>query len=445
MVRRILSHVSETRLKKILIITYYWPPSGGAGVQRVLKFSKYLARLGYKLFIVTVDEKAASYPSFDETFAKDVPASATIVRTQTFEPFNAYSKIIGRRSIPTGFSNESNPGLVQKATRFIRGNFFIPDARRGWVRYAVKAASELIRKESIDTVICTSPPHSAQLAGLELKKKFNIRYIADLRDPWTDIYYYDEFMHLPHAKNIDKCLELKVLERSDAVVTVSDELKKLFLAKSQNISPGKITVIHNGFDEDDFGKESTSKGKDFVISYTGTLADSYEPEVFLRALRKVMQSQNGVKVVLHLIGNPSESIMRKAEELSIADCIRLTPTVPHEKSVEMLFASDALWLLIPRVKDDKGILTGKLFEYLASRKPIIAVGPVDGDAAKIIEECGAGRMFSRDQEDQIAGYILGLIKDRLNGKPLDNASDTFKKYSRRKQAEALAGIIEKIN
>jgi glycosyltransferase involved in cell wall biosynthesis len=432
-------------LKKVLIITYYWPPSGGAGVQRILKFSKYLAQLGYELFIVTVDENFASYPSFDKTFEKDVPTSATVVRTRTFEPFNAYSRIIGRRSIPTGFSNESNPGLVQKATRFIRGNFFIPDARRGWVRYAVKAASELIRKESIDTVICTSPPHSAQLAGLVLKKKYNIRYIADLRDPWTDIYYYDEFIHLPYAKNIDKCFELKVLERSDAIVTVSDELKKLFLAKSQNISPDKITVIHNGFDEDDFRKECTAAGEDFVISYTGTLADSYGPEVFLRALRKVIQSHTGIKVVLHLIGSPSESVMRRAEELSIANCIRLTPTVSHEKSVEMLFASDALWLLIPRVKDDKGILTGKLFEYLASRKPIIAVGPVDGDAAKIISECNAGKMFSRDQEDQITDYILGLINSKINGSKLHNAFDTFRKYSRRKQAEALAGIIEKIN
>ncbi len=431
-------------MKKVLILTYYWPPSGGAGVQRILKFCKHLPQLGYKPYVVTVDENVGSYPAIDHTFEKDIPSEAEIYRTDTFEPFNIYSKLIGKKSIPTGFSNESNPGALQKITRFIRGNFFIPDARRGWVKFATREAGRLIENEKIDTVFCTSPPHSVQLCGLYLKKKYGVKWIADLRDPWTDIYYYDEFYHMPFAKITDRILERKVLENADSVITVSDELKQLFLSKSKKISPSKIYVIQNGYDEDDFRGIEGEPGNDFVISYTGTLADSYDPTVFLRALRTAIEKTKGIRIVLHLIGNPSESVMKKAAELSIADNVKFTPTVTHDKSVRMLLDSDALLLIIPNVKNDKGILTGKLFEYLASRKPIIAIGPVEGDADKIIKECKAGRMFSREDESEITGYILELADKKQRHEDLSNDDETFRKYSRRAQAEELCRVLKSL-
>ena len=442
---RVLLTLLQDNLKKILIITYYWPPSGGAGVQRILKFCKHLPLLGYKPYVVTVDEKVASYPAIDNTFEKDIPDEVEVARTDTFEPFNIYSKLIGRKSIPTGFSNESDPGFMQKITRFIRGNFFIPDARRGWVKYAIREAEKIIEREKINTVICTSPPHSVQLCGLYLKKKYGIKWIADLRDPWTDIYYYDEFFHMPFAKVADSILERKILENSDAIVTVSNDLKRLFLSKSKKISASKLHVIPNGFDEDDFARIAGNPGKDFIISYTGTLADSYDPEIFLYGLRSAIEKTKGIRIILHLIGNPSESVMKKAEEMSIADNVKFTPTVTHEKSVQMLMDSDALLLLIPNVKNDKGILTGKLFEYLASRKPVIAVGPVDGDAAMILKECNAGKMFSRNEEDKIADYISELAQRKLNNEDVSNDDESFKKYSRRAQAEELSKIIQELN
>ena len=431
-------------MKKVLIITYYWPPSGGAGVQRILKFCKHLPKLGYKPYVITVDENVASYPAIDHTFEKDIPAEAEVFRTGTFEPFNLYSKLIGRKSIPTGFSNESNPGAFQKLTRFIRGNFFIPDARRGWVKYATGEAERIIEKEKIDILICTSPPHSVQLCGLYLKKKYGIKWIADLRDPWTDIYYYDEFYHMPFAKMADRILERRVLENADEIITVSDELKKLFLSKSKKISSSKIHVIQNGYDDDDFIGVKGEQGSDFVISYTGTLADSYDPDVFLLALQNAIAKSKGIRIVLHLIGNPSESVMKKASELSIADNVKFTPTVTHDKSVKMLLDSDALLLIIPNVKNDKGILTGKLFEYLASRKKIIAVGPVDGDAGNIIRECNAGKIFSRNNESEMTDYIVQLAEEKMKNMDSSNADDTFRKYSRKAQAEELCKIIQSL-
>ena len=278
-------------MKKVLIISYYWPPSGGAGVQRMLKSVKYFPVFGIIPYVITVKEDQASYPSIDESLSKDVPAEAKIFRTDTFEPFGIYSKLLGKKSIPTGFSNESNPGLFQKFSRFIRGNFFIPDARRGWIKFAYEEAASIIERENIDTVFTTSPPHSAQLVGLKLKRKFGVKWIADLRDPWTDIYYYDEFNHLSFARKKDLKYENEVLTSADRIITVSKDVKRIFGSKSDKIDPNKITIIPNGYDWEDFNNKKIFPEKnEFIITYTGTLADSYNPSVFFHSLKKVTEN-----------------------------------------------------------------------------------------------------------------------------------------------------------
>jgi len=175
-------------MKKVLIITYYWPPSGGAGVQRMLKFVKYLHQLGVQITVITVDPRKASYQLTDDSFLKDIPDDINVIKTNTFEPFNLYKSLGSKKEIPhSGFANETNPGFFQKASRFVRGNFFIPDARRGWNKYAYREAIKVIKNNKIDAIITSSPPHSTQLVGLKLKNKYNIPWVADLRDPWTDI------------------------------------------------------------------------------------------------------------------------------------------------------------------------------------------------------------------------------------------------------------------
>ncbi|MCY7361395.1 MAG: glycosyltransferase, partial [Ignavibacteria bacterium] len=272
-------------MEKVLIITYYWPPSGGAGVQRILKFVKYLPEFGIKPFIVTVNKDKASYPVLDETLERDIPKEAEVFRTDTFEPYELYSKLLGKKSIPTGFSNESNPGTFQKFSRFIRGNFFIPDGRKGWINFAFREACRIIEKENIKTVVTTSPPHSAQIVGLKLKKKYNLNWIADLRDSWTDIYYYNEFSHRKFAKEKDLKYEKNVLENADKIITVGKNLKEIFVKKSKKINPQKVFVIPNGYDEEDFKNKpieieketeteiETETENEFIITYTGTLAE----------------------------------------------------------------------------------------------------------------------------------------------------------------------------
>lgn len=429
-------------MKKILIISYYWPPSGGAGVQRMLKTVKYFPEFGIIPYVITVKEDKASYPSTDESLNKDVPAEAKVFRTDTFEPFGIYSKILGKKSIPTGFSNESNPGLFQKFSRFVRGNFFIPDARRGWVKYAYREACRIIENEKIDTVLITSPPHSAQLVGLLLRKKYKLKWIADFRDPWTDIYYYDEFSHLAFARKKDLKYEKNVLESADRIITVSKDVKKLLAAKIPDLDKKKISIIPNGYDEEDFtDKNRTVKKNEFIITYTGTLADSYNPSVFFHALKKIINNNPDVKVRMRFIGNPAFTLVDEMKNIFLSENLELIPTVSHDRSVEYLLSSTILLLAIPEIKNDKGILTGKLFEYLASRKPIICIGPEDGDAAEIINDCKAGKTFGRNSEAALTDYLQHLISKWKSGEETDIMNNNYKKYSRRSQAEEISKII----
>ena len=429
-------------MKKILIISYYWPPSGGAGVQRMLKTVKYFPEFGIIPYVITVKEDKASYPSTDESLVKDVPAEAKIFRTDTFEPFGIYSKILGKKSIPTGFSNESNPGLFQKFSRFVRGNFFIPDARRGWVKYAYREACRIIENEKIDTVLITSPPHSAQLTGLQLRKKYKLKWIADFRDPWTDIYYYDEFSHLAFARKKDLKYEKNVLESADRIITVSKDVKKLLAAKIPDLGDKKISIIPNGYDEEDFtDKNRTVNKNEFIITYTGTLADSYNPSVFFHALKKIINNNPDVKIRMRFIGNPAFTLVDEMKNISLSENLELIPTVSHDRSVEYLLSSTILLLAIPEIKNDKGILTGKLFEYLAARKPIICIGPEDGDAAEIIADCKAGKTFGRNSEAALTDYMQQLISKWKSGEETDIMNNNFKKFSRRSQAEEISKII----
>ena len=215
-------------MKKVLIITYYWPPSGGAGVQRWLKFAKYLPEYGWQPIILTVDQEYASYPQRDESLLSEVNPACLVYTTKSFELYNLYKFISGKKEVPYGgFANETRESFFQKASKFLRGNFLVPDPRRGWNKYALGKAIELIREFNIDTVVTTSPPHSTQLIGLKLKQEFNTRWIADLRDPWTDIYYYNQFKHTALARKIDQKYEREVVENADLLITVSEDVKRI--------------------------------------------------------------------------------------------------------------------------------------------------------------------------------------------------------------------------
>jgi len=423
-------------MKKVLIITYYWPPSGGAGVQRWLKFAKYLPEFGWQPIILTVDPKYASYPQRDDSLLAEIDSNCMIFTTKSFELYNLYKFVSGKKEVPYGgFANESKEGIFQKVSKFLRGNFLLPDPRKGWNKYAYKKASELIREYHIETVVTTSPPHSTQLIGLKLKRNFPIQWIADLRDPWTDIYYYNQFKHTALARKTDQNYERKVVENADLLITVSEDVKRIFAEKSKLPIAAKIAVIPNGFDEDDFKINNLPAETRKVITYSGTISEAYPLESLLQALCLLPDDLKS-KLIIRFVGKVPASVVDQFRSAGIE--IELTGYVDHPRSIEYLFRSDLLLLVIPKVKNNKGILTGKFFEYLASRKPVLAIGPTDGDLAKIIQETKCGQLFDYDDT---AG-MHRFIQDKLSNPNELSNPELANRYSRKELTQNLARILK---
>jgi glycosyltransferase involved in cell wall biosynthesis len=340
-----------------------------------------------------------------------------------------------------GFSNVDKKSFLQTVLRFIRGNFFIPDARRGWNKYAVQKAIELIRIHDIKTVITTGPPHSTHLTGLKLKKELDIKWIADFRDPWTDIYYYKDMLHTPFARMIDGNKEKKVLKTADIVVTNCNSNRELLASKVDKGDQDKFRIITNGFDESDFNVPAIQYGE-FVITYSGTMSDHYNPQVFFSALQKLIKNNPDITFKFLLAGNISSSAERQIRQTGIY--FEYPGYVSHSKLAEYLKISSALLYMFPETLNDKGV-AGKLFEYLAVNRPVIAIGPTDSDASVIIKECEAGKSFTRKDESGILEYMQDLVDIFREKGEVIAGNGRYLNYSRQRLTSSLVKIINDLS
>jgi glycosyltransferase involved in cell wall biosynthesis len=439
-------------LKKVLIISYYWPPSGGSGVQRWLKFVKYFREFGIEPIVLTVDPAFATFPNYDYSLLKEIPEGIEIYTTQASSPFELYKKVRKKDAPQAGFSGEKKTGLVDKAMRFIRGNFFIPDARIGWNKFALEKAKELIQFHNIDSIVTTSPPHSTQLIGLELKRIFNLYWLADLRDPWTEIYYNQELFRTSFAKKKDYKLEQLCLKNSDKIVVVSEDIKRHFGAKRKEILD-KIHVIPNGFDEADFNiiptlnnvtpncnsgsnsqKISENNSKPKIISYVGNLGEQYPVEGFLEAFSEIVKKDSDWK--LQFVGNCHNGVKTLVEKLNLSKSVVFVPYVNHSEAIDFMIKARILLLIIPEIENNKGILTGKLFEYLATGNPILNIGPKDGDAAAILKENAISVTLNPSEKQEIIDFILNSTS---NQREVNSFSKNM--FSRRNLTGEMAGLI----
>ena len=419
-------------MKKVLVITYYWPPSGGSGVQRWLKFVKYFRDFGIEPIVLTVDPDFATFPNFDYSLQNEIPEGIEIHKTRAKSPFALYSKVRQKEVPKVGFAGENKVGLIEKIMRFIRGNFFIPDARIGWNTFALEKAREILQANDIECVITTSPPHSTQLIGLALKNEFNIKWIADLRDPWTEIYYNKELYRTTFAKKKDYRLEQACLQKADKIVVVSQDIKRHFGANRTEIL-AKISVIPNGFDEEDFIESNDQKiPHPKVIRYIGNLGEQYPTSGFLKAFAALLQKDAEWK--LEFIGNCHEGVKQKVNELGIAKSVGFISYVDHKKAIQYMKNASILLMIIPQIENNKGILTGKLFEYLATGNPILNIGPKDGDAAVILNENAISSTVESNELDKIVEFILNS-QDKIDS---IKRSD---KFSRRNLTKEMAELI----
>ena len=415
--------------KRVLIITYYWPPSGGAGVQRWLKFSKYLLQLDWDPIILTVDENYASYPQKDESLIKEAQIFTTF-KTKTFELYSLYSSFKKDKQIPYGgFSNEGNPTFIQKTARFVRGNFFLPDPRRGWNKHAIKEAIRIISEYKIEHIITTSPPHSSQLIGIEIKKKIpNVNWVADMRDPWTDIYFYDKFYPSFWARKIDRKYEKSIIDKADKIITVSKSIKKMLNKRYGKAD--KIIVIPNAYDPDDFPQDHFhDHNRSNTIVYTGTLTTDYPLEEILTI------AKNNPTLHLKFIGSTPPELILGVEREHLSKQFTIQEAVSHDEIIQEMLKAGILLLLIPKVPQNDGILTGKLFEYLGSKTPILAIGPANGDIIEILEETKAGIYYTyQDVESINARHIQQIQKIKSNPKTQN--------YSRKNLTQKIVNLLE---
>ena len=428
--------------KRVLIITYYWPPSGGAGVQRWLKFSKYLPDFDWEPVILTVEPEKASYAQWDKTLEEDVSDGLKVYHTTSFEPYAVYQMLSSKKEIPYGgFSNEGKPSRFQKISRFIRGNFFLPDPRRGWNIFAVKAAKRIIVEQQIDIVITTGPPHSTHLVGRKLKNDLGIRWCADFRDPWTDIYYYENLYHTQWAKQLDRKMEQSVLSGADAVITVSHHIRELFRSKVAKADVDKFHVISNGYDHVDFDGIERQASDRFTITYTGTVAPIYRTEIFAKAVAHFKQQVKEPFRIL-FVGKVDQHILSVFQEHGLEEELDLINYVPHNESVSYMVNASVLLLLIPDVVNNKGIVTGKFFEYLAAGNPILGLGPEDGEVAELLRETGAGVLFSPERMESIEQQLIRYFELYKTG-TLRNRNSTIESFSRKALSGKLAEVLDR--
>lgn len=430
--------------QKILIITYYWPPSGGSGVQRWLKFVKYLPQFGWTPYVCTPENPA--FELRDESLLKDVPDEAEVLKLPIWEPYKVYARLIqiftGRKVKSTDYISIGNKSFLQTFATFIRGNFFIPDPKIFWRRSAVKFLHDFIQHNHIRIIITTGPPHSLHLIGLSLKKKNPlIKWLADFRDPWSKWDLLDT-LHLTHlARARHRYLEHQVLTQADYVVTVSSQYVNWFRMHGAR----KIKLITNGYDEDDFVGLHYVKGSRFTVRHIGVVDELRDPRPFMLAVREVC-SENielATMLTIEFVG-PVNSFFRSwvqaDEQLNKITTFR--EYLPHDQILGLYNSSDVLLLVLVSSSVAVGHIPGKLFEYLGSKRPIIGIGPPDGDSAAILKKTGAGVIIDPSNLQDMKHQLLELFSNWIEGKP--HVTKGITSYSRRSLTAELDALLNSL-
>jgi glycosyltransferase involved in cell wall biosynthesis len=428
--------------KKALIITYYWPPSGGAGVQRWLKFAKYLPEYGWEPVIYTPSNPEV--PAIDNSLMKDAD-NIDVIKTPIWEPYTFYKRFTGRKSsekINAGFIKDKNTNeTLENISTFIRGNFFIPDARKFWIKPSVKFLLKYVKDNKIDVIISTGPPHSMHLIALKLKQKTGIKWVADFRDPWTNIDFYKDLKLTKRSDRKHRNLENKVLTNADCVISVGQTLSN----ELKSIGAKNIYTITNGFDANDIPNIKPQLDREFTILHIGSINRDRDHEIFWNAIKELITKDHKFKQNLRIkfIGKVDVAILNKIDKLMLKDNFSFIEYMSHDKIIAELMKAQLLYLPINNTPNAKGILTGKFFEYLASKRPILAIGLLQSDIAEILNKTKAGKIFGFEDKEGVGEYIYAKFNDFTENKNqiLDSGID---EYSRTNLSKKLSDLLNTV-
>ena len=423
--------------KKLLIITYYWPPAGGPGVQRWLKFVKYLPDFGFQPIVYIPGNP--TYPIIDKGLEKEVFEKAIILKRNIFEPYQLASFFSKNKTkkISSGIiPNQKKQSFLEKALLWVRGNIFIPDARFLWVNPSVNYLKKYIQENNIDTIVTSGPPHSLHLIGLQLKQDLNIKWLADFRDPWTTIGYHKALKLSTYAKKKHKQLEYQVLNSADTIIVTSKTTKTEFEA----ITFKPIEVITNGYDVEKVDKQPLDQK--FTLAHIGSFLSERNPIILWEALQELVNENQDFKkdFQLKLIGAISQEVLDTISEFKLQDYVQNLGYLSHHEAIEHQRKSQVLLLIEINSEATKSIIPGKLFEYLVSERPIIGIGPEDADFAEIITSTNTGVFFTYDEKERLKALLLAYFNNYKTQNLKVNAVG-LQQYSRKSLTEKLAKLI----
>lgn len=432
------------KLRKVLIITYYWPPSGGAGVQRWLKFSKYLREYGWEPVIYTPENPEA--PAVDHSLENDIPEGITVIKLPIFEPYSAYKRFVGMKpgdKVNAGFLQEKEkPGRAEGFAVWLRGNFFIPDARRFWINPSIKYLTKYLKDNPVDAIVSTGPPHSMHLIAMHLNKSFNIPWLADFRDPWTGIDFYHQLKLTSIANKFHHKLEKKVLSTATEVTVISRDMMNEF----NGIVERGYKLVTNGYDEEDISPLPQNQlDNEFTISHIGSLNPARNPLILWKVLAEMVKNNplfaNALRI--KLVGKVDIGVMKSIEDFGLTEYLTRIEYMPHRDVMHEIQKSQVLLLLINNTPNAKGILTGKIFEYLGSGRPILNIGPEDGDAAAMLTNADAGQTAGYQNEEAMQ-RILNDYFIKFSEQRLESNTGNRLKYSRNELTKQIAGILDEM-
>jgi glycosyltransferase involved in cell wall biosynthesis len=424
---------------KILIITYYWPPAGGPGVQRWLKFVKYLPDFGIQP-VVYIPENP-TYPIIDKILVKEVSEKAIIIRHKIIEPYQIASFFSKNKTkkISSGIiPNKKKQSFLDKLFLLIRGNLFIPDARVFWVKPSVRFLEKYIAENSIDTIVTSGPPHSLHLIGLELKQKTNVKWIADFRDPWTTIGYHKSLRLSNYASKKHKFLEHKVLNAADNIIVTSKTTKTEFEA----ITLKPIEVITNGYDIEDTDKQDLDAK--FSLAHIGSFLSERNPAILWESLVALLSEipDFNKHLEIKLIGAVSQEVLETITQFGLNPYLNNLGYVSHADAIAHQKKSQALLLIEIDSEETRSIIPGKLFEYMVSGRPVIAIGPIHSDFEEIISHTNTGVFLHYSEKKKLKNVILDYYNQYLEGKLKSNGVG-LQKYSRKSLTKELVELLSK--
>ncbi len=441
-------------MKKCLIITYYWPPAGGSGVQRWLKFVKYLREYGYEPVVYTPLDP--EFMAMDRDLLKEIPEGISVIKRKIIEPYSLYKLLTGKKGqqIKPGFIADSSDGKMiptkESVSLFIRSNFFIPDPKCFWIRPSVKFLKKYLKNNQVDAIISTGPPHSMHLIAQKIAKgktpSDNIPWLADFRDPWTRMYNFKYMNNTKFVDAIHKRMEKSVVQQADAVVVVTNVMKEEFL----ELNPKRIEVITNGFDHEDFKETPEFLEENFTITYTGLFVKDRNPGEFWKMLgQKVTADSSFAKDLrIRIIGQTDNTVWESITANGLDNNLVKMDYMPHSQVIKWQQRAWVLLLAGGQEPEAKGILTGKFFEYLASRRPIIGFGPLGGDMDIALRNSEAGEMFDYKDFSGPQKWIdnqYNLFKEGTISKTSGKIEDYSRKGLCKKMAQVLDELIEKKN